>query len=141
MSRYFLLGGAVPFILLGVAHALATPRSPGDGKGLSPADPGVGEAMSRSGPLLTRRTDMWKAWVGFNLSHSLGAVLFGLVVLLVGRSQRVFEAEAAVFVPLALLVSVAYLVLGVRYWFRTPIVGIVLSVLLFAASWAMLAYS
>jgi hypothetical protein len=141
LSRYLFLAGSSPFILLGVAHALATPQSPDDGKGLSPADPGVGEAMARSGLLLTRRTDMWKAWVGFNLSHSLGAVLFGVVVLLAGRSQRVFDAEAAWFVPLALLVSVAYLALGVRYWFRTPILGIALSVLLFAASWATLAYS
>jgi hypothetical protein len=137
MSRSLFLAGSLPFILLGVAHALATPLAPDERKGLSPADRELADAMGRSALLLTRRTDVWNAWVGFNLSHSLGAVLFGVVVLLAGRSQRVFDAEAAVFVPLALVVSLAYLALGVRYWFRTPIAGVALSVLLFAASWGL----
>jgi hypothetical protein len=36
--------------------------------------------MTRSGLRLTRRTDMWRAWVGFNLSHGLGVVVFALFV-------------------------------------------------------------
>ena len=98
--------------------------------------PGLREAMARDTILLTRRTNMWLAWVGFNLSHSLGAVLFGVVVVLIGRSQATFEAQGAVFLPLATLVSGTYLVLAIRYWFRAPIVGITLSPLCFAASWA-----
>ena len=127
--------------MLGTAHALVTPLDPVKRKGLSPADAGLAEAMTRSALLLTRRTDMWEAWVGFNLSHSLGAAFFGVVVLLVGRSPAAFASAAALFVPLALLVSLAYLVLGVRYWFRTPIAGILVSVLLFSVSWLLLAYS
>jgi hypothetical protein len=84
------LAGSVPFVLLGIAHALATPQSPSDRRGLSPHDPSLTEAMSRATVRLTRRTDLWRAWVGFNLSHSLGAVAFGIVVLLVGRSDASF---------------------------------------------------
>ena len=88
LSRYLYLAGALPFFVLGLAHALATPRAPADVKGLSPSDPQLAEAMTRSGLRLTRRTDMWRAWVGFNFSHSLGACrLRGLRVR--DRPQRV----------------------------------------------------
>lgn len=124
ISRYLFLAGALPFILLGLAHAAATPHSPAQAKGLSPRDPGLRDAMAQGSILLTRRTTLWLAWVGFNLSHSLGAVVFGLVVVLVGRS---------------VLVSSTYLFLGLRYWFRTPIVGILSATVCFLASWGLLA--
>jgi len=137
LSRLLFLAGALPFVVLGLAHAMATPRTPTQAKGLSPRDPALREAMVRDTVLMTRRVNMWLAWVGFNLSHSLGAVLFGVVVVLIGRSQATFEAQGAVFLPLATLVSATYLVLGIRYWFRAPIVGITLSALCFVASWAL----
>jgi hypothetical protein len=129
--------GALPFVVLGIAHAFATPRTPAQSKGLSPRDPVLREAMTKDTVLLTRRTTLWLAWVGFNLSHSLGAVLFGAVVLLVGRSQASFQAQASVFLPFAIVVSGLYLLLGLRYWFRTPIVGIALSGVCFVASWVL----
>jgi len=137
LSRYFFLVGAMPFVVLGLAHAMATPRTPAQAKGLSPRDPALRDAMVRESVLLTRRTNLWLAWVGFNLSHSLGAILFGVVVLLIGRNQATFQAQAALFLPLAILVSGVYLVLGVRYWFRTPIVGITVSTVCFWLSWAL----
>ena len=81
---------------------------------------------------------MWSGWVGFNLSHSLGVILLGAVVLVVGRSADNFAREAAVFVPLALCAAAAYLVLGVKYWFRTPIIGCASSLALFLASWVLI---
>ena len=137
LSRYISLMGALPFVVLGIAHAFATPRTPAQSKGLSPRDPVLREAMTKDTVLLTRRTTLWLAWVGFNLSHSLGAVLFGAVVLLVGRSQASFQAQAGVFLPFAIVVSGLYLLLGLRYWFRTPIVGIALSGVCFVASWVL----
>jgi hypothetical protein len=137
IGRYLFLAGALPFVVLGLAHALATPRTPAEAKGLSPRDPALRDAMVRESVFLTRRTSLWLAWVGFNLSHSLGAVLFGAVVLLIGRSPASFRAEAGMFLPLAVVVSGLYLVLGVRYWFRTPIIGIALSGVCFLASWVL----
>jgi hypothetical protein len=139
VSRYLFLAGALPFIVLGLAHVAATPRTPAEAKGLSPRDPALRDAMARDTLLLTRRTTLWLTWVGFNLSHSLGALLFGVVTLLIGRTLASFEAQAATFLPLNVAVSAAYLVLGVRYWFRTPIVGISVSSACFLASWAFFA--
>lgn len=139
LSRHLFLAGALPFIVLGLAHAAATPRTPDRAKGLSPRDPALREAMARASVLLTRRTTLWLAWVGFNLSHSLGAVLFGSVIALIGRSPVSFQAQGSVFLPLAVLVSGTYLGLALRYWFRTPIIGIALSNVCFLASWVLFA--
>jgi hypothetical protein len=134
LSRYCFLAGALPILFLGVMHVTATPLALDRPKGLSPRDPGVAEAMTRTTLLLTRRVDVWRAWIGFNLSHSLGAILLGVVVLLVGRSQASFAAQAPVFVPLAVLVSGAYVAIGARYWFRSPVIGCSLSFVLFLCS-------
>ena len=139
LSRYLFLIGALPFIVFGLLHAAATPLTPAHAKGLSPRDPAVRDAMAHDTILLTRRTTVWLAWVGFNLSHSLGLLLVGLVVVLIGRTSASFQAQAAVFLPLAVVVSATYVVLGVRYWFKTPILGISLASVCFLVSWVLFA--
>jgi hypothetical protein len=124
-------------VVLGLLHARATPLRTGDRKGLSPADPALAEAMARGRVLLTKRVDLWQGWVGFNLSHSLGAVAFGAFALAVGRSPASFAAQAAVCGPLSVAVSAAFLLIGVRYWFRTPIVGCAVACACFALSWLL----
>jgi len=135
LSRYLYLAGALPFLVLGTAHALATPRAPADAKGLSPFDPQLAEAMTRSTLRLTRRTDMWRAWVGFNLSHSLGVLVFAASVILTGRNRSAFDAQAHLFLPFAMVVAAVYLWLARRYWFKTPVLGCALALVLFLASW------
>ncbi len=137
LSRYLFVAGALPYLLLGAAHAVKTPITPGQEKGLSPRDPALRTAMTNDTILLTRRTTVWRAWVGFNFSHSLGAVLFGVVVVLIGRDPVAFSAQAALFLPLAVIVAGLYLAIAARFWFRTPLVGIAWSAACFTASWAL----
>ena len=137
LARSLFLAGALPFVVLGLLHARATPLSTTDRKGLSPADPALSEAMARGRVLLTKEVNVWAGWVGFNLSHSLGAVAFGAFVLSVGRSADSFAAQAAVCGPLAVAVSGAFLAIGVRYWFRTPIAGCAIAFACFALSWIL----
>jgi hypothetical protein len=59
------------------------------------------------------------------------------MVLLIGRSQASFQAQASIFVPVAIVASGLYLLLGLQYWFRTPIAGIAASLACFVASWVL----
>ena len=138
LSRYLFLAGAMPFIFLGTAHAVFTPLKASDKKPLSPRDPQLIGAMTREHVILTRRVDLWSIWVGFNLSHSLGAVLFGVFAIVIGRSAESFAAQAAVCVPLATAVAATYLAIGLAYWFNRPNSGIAISLACFIASWATL---
>jgi hypothetical protein len=137
LSRYFFLAGALPFLVLGTIHALVTPRSIADEKGLSPSDPAIREAMTRAHLKLTRRLTFWEAWVGFNFSHSLGAVLFGAFVVLIGRSEASFQSQAHVFLPFAVVVAGTYLAIGIRYWFVKPITGIGISAGCYVVAWGL----
>jgi hypothetical protein len=74
----------------------------------------LAKAMSRTRLRLTARSDMWLAWMGFNFSHSLGVLLLGAVVLVIGRSTTSFEAEGRIFVPLSIFVSALYLLGSAR---------------------------
>jgi hypothetical protein len=136
LSRYLFLAGALPFLFLGSIHARETPLSKDSRKGLTPSEPALIESMEKSAVLLTRRTDMWLAWIGFNLSHSLGAVAFGLFVVVVGRSAESFASQAAFCVPLATLVAATYVAIGLRYWFRDPNLGLSIALACFIGAWA-----
>lgn len=117
------MAGGAPFVVLGLLHVLMTPLAVTDRKPLSPADPALAEAMARGRMRLTKATDVWRCWAGFNLSHGLGAAAFGAFVVTIGRSPESFAPQAAFCVPLAVLVSGAFLAIAVRFWFRTPIAG------------------
>ena len=137
LSRYLFVAGGLVLLLLGTVHVVLTPQHPGERRGLSPVDPAVEESMTRARVRLSDRMDMWRAWVGFNLSHSLGVSLLGLTVLLVGRTSASFAFNAALFLPLAVIVSFAYLGLAVVYWFRGPVIGVGLAVALFVSAWTL----
>ena len=62
-------------LTLGVVHLVYTFWGPK----LTPRDPALQISMSQISPVITKETTMWRAWVGFNASHSMGAILFGLV--------------------------------------------------------------
>lgn len=49
------------------------------GSRLTPLDPALKVRMSEVPLVLTKETTMWKAWIGFNASHSMAAILFGLI--------------------------------------------------------------
>jgi hypothetical protein len=124
-------------LLLGLVHLFYTFRGPK----LTPRDPALRESMSQVSPVLTRQTTMWKAWVGFNASHSLGAILFGLVYgyLAIAHPGFLFGSPFLLTVGLAMLL--AYVVLAKLYWFSIPFMGIGTATALYiaAVAWAFVA--
>ena len=65
---------------------------------------------------------MWNAWLGFNLSHSLGLLMFG--TFFGGLALRDFGmvAEHPLVRFSAVVVGVIYLGLALRFWFWIPAV-------------------
>src|SRR5216683_1538572 len=68
------LSASITFTL-GVVHLVYTFWGPK----LTPRDPALQISMSQIAPVITKETTMWRCWVGFNASHSMGLILFGLV--------------------------------------------------------------
>jgi len=118
---------------LGVAHLVYTFWGPK----LTPRDPALQISMSQISPVITKQTTMWRAWVGFNVSHSMGAILFGLVFgfLALAHDQLLFRSPFLLVVGLAMLGG--YAVLGKVYWFSAPFTGICISLACYVAGIAL----
>jgi hypothetical protein len=101
---------------LGLAHLVLT----FSGTRLHPRDTGLTEAMKVVTPRLTRQTTMWKTWIGFNASHSLGALLFGLLYgyFALVAPELFFNSFYLRVVGVVVLASYGFL--GKRYWFSIP---------------------
>jgi hypothetical protein len=128
IAPYLLIGSAAIPLLLGLLHLLYTFHGPK----LLPRDTELQARMSAVSPVLTRQTTMWKAWVGFNASHSFGAILFGLVYGYLALLHPAFLFDSAFLLIVGLAVLGGYAFLGARYWFSVPFRAILLSLVLYA---------
>jgi hypothetical protein len=100
-------------LTLGIVHLVYTFWGPN----LTPRDPALQISMSQISPVITKETTMWRAWVGFNASHSMGLILFGLVFgyLALAHGQLLFQSPFLLAVGLAMLVG--FVVLCKLYFF------------------------
>ncbi|MDH4125452.1 MAG: hypothetical protein OEW64_01705 [Gammaproteobacteria bacterium] len=121
---------AAVLLLLGVLHLVYTFRGPK----LLPRDPALQSAMQTVSPVISAETTMWKAWVGFNASHSMGAILFGLVYgyLAVCQPRLLFDSAYLLAVGFAMLAG--FFLLGRRYWFSVPYRCITFALACYAAA-------
>lgn len=127
IMHILILIGAGIFVFLGSVHAIYTFRSTPAGGPMTPVTPAVREAMVHPGGLgLAPNIDssLWRAWVGFNLSHSLGVVVIGLAIAIPALLDLEDAATHAGWLSLAIAAPAVYLALSVRYWFRSPTIGI-----------------
>jgi hypothetical protein len=136
------IAGAIPFMLAGAVHGLATildtvrPTffAPVDSSALSTLE-GTGvrfRAMFPGGN--EARPSMWRAWLGFNISHGLGLFTFGAVCLLLGAHDFEVVEDIDLVLPLTMTVAAAYLALALRFWFYVPAITIGVGTACFAVA-------
>ncbi len=107
------------------------------GTNLAPRDPALQASMNRISPLLTKETTMWRCWMGFNATHSMGLILFGLIYgyLALAHDQLLFRSP---FLLLVGLVMLACLIVVCRlYFFRAPLIGVSISFVFYVVSIAL----
>ena len=80
------------------------------------------------------RTDMWRAWIGFNFSHSLGVLMVAALAVWAGSRANTL---AVGILPALTLIGCVYLVLALLYWFRSPAIGVAIGTGCFAAAWVL----
>jgi len=120
LEQVLLVTGALIFGVLGSIHLFYTFV----GNRFDPRDAATRTAMESTSPVISRRLSMWQAWIGFNGSHSLGAIVFAAFVLLLALRHMEFMRANPAFAWLAVANAAAWFAVGSRYWFRTPLTGI-----------------
>jgi hypothetical protein len=126
--------GAVLPVLLGTAHGFLTLLDTFRPRFFTPMDDQVRIAMAQTSLRLADQMDLWAAWLGFNFSHGLGLVCFGLSLLLISFSQPKLVLGFTPLSALAMAGSIAYLVLAVQFWVYVVALGAATSFLCVAAS-------
>ena len=123
------LSASITFAL-GVVHLVYTFWGPL----FTPRDPALQISMSQIAPVITKETTMWRCWVGFNASHSMGLILFGLVFgfLALAHARLLFQSPFLLVVGLAMLGG--FVVLCKVYFFSAPLRDISISLACYIAS-------
>ncbi|MGA7623269.1 MAG: hypothetical protein WCA91_06795 [Candidatus Acidiferrales bacterium] len=126
-SSAFIAASAAVILLLGLVHLLYTFRGPK----LHPRDPDLAARMMAVSPVITRETTMWRAWVGFNATHSFGLILFGALYgyFALRDSASLFDSWFLLALGFALLLG--YSVIAKLYFFTAPFRGVVLAAALY----------
>ena len=132
-SRLFMLLSAGVVLMLGIIHLVYT----FSGTKLMPRDPSLQVSMSLTTPVITKETTMWRCWVGFNATHSIGLILFGLVFgyLALAQPRVVFESWFLLTTGMATLA--ALVVLSRMYFFNAPLLGISIASICYVISVAL----
>jgi len=123
------LSAAIVFTL-GTLHLLYTFRGPK----LTPRDPALRAQMEQVSPVITRQTTMWRAWIGFNATHSMGAMLFGLIYGYLAIAHAALLFQSAYLLTVGLVMLGALLVVARLYFFRIPLIGVSIALACYVAS-------
>ena len=126
-----ILIAAALLLLLGGLHLLYTFH----GSKLHPRDPNLIANMQQVTLVLTRDTTVWRAWIGFNASHSLAAILFGLVYAHLALFHPALLFGSRFLLALGTSFLVGFVVLAQRYWFKIPLLGTSIALASFVSGW------
>ena len=139
IGALLVIAGSI-YLVLGALHAVFTFMDERNPRRLAPDDAAVTEGMRNSKLRLSHgATTMWQAWISFNLTHSLAAVLMGSACCIVAAHFGLF-----VFSPWALFalagVSLLFALIGLRYWFGVPRAGTLTATACLVAAWLLYAF-
>ena len=127
LSAYLIAAACAIILTLGVIHLVYTFR----GHKLHPRDDALKLRMQEVSPVISRETTMWKTWIGFNATHSFGAILFGWIYGYLALQHPRFLFDSIFLLVSGLVTLAAYVVIGRLYFFSIPYRGIVAATVLY----------
>ena len=118
-ATILMLASAAILFALGALHLVYTFY----GARLTPRDPALQARMREVSPVITRETTMWRCWVGFNASHSMAAMLYGLIYGFFAVSHRDLLFSSPYLLVVGFLMVGGFVLLAKAYWFSVPYAG------------------
>lgn len=114
-------------LLLGLLHLVYTFRGPK----LHPRDSDLTARMMTVSPVISPQTTMWRAWVGFNVSHSFCLIFFGALYGYLALRHSTFLFHSWFLLMLGFVLLLAYVILANLYWFSGPFRGVAIAAFLY----------
>jgi hypothetical protein len=138
IAQALIIAGASIFLILGVLHGALTLQDLRHPRTFTPPDISLRQSMQESSIAIHPQTNLWKAWLGFNLSHSLGLVVFGGALLAIGLFYFPLFAQIFWLQSAALSIAAAYLILSLNFWFSRPVIASGIALVCFAIASGLL---
>jgi uncharacterized membrane protein len=125
--------GAGLMAVLGTLHLVYTIRDIlGPPRYFCPKDTALlAQLQNTSARIAPHGRTYWSGLMGFHLSHSLGVLMFALLVVL----ATVYAI--AWLKPLLVAVGMIFAIIAQRCWFSAPLIGISMATALMAAGWIL----
>ncbi len=134
IAKYLWIVAALILLILGSIHLYYTFFT----NKFSSKNTKLIKEMKASSLVLTNETTVWKAWIGFNASHSSGAMFMGIInIYLVFYDYTILENNY--FLYLFNISTVGfYAWLAKKYWFKIPFFGISVTLLCYILSFCFM---
>ena len=136
-SQILFIVDSAPFILAGGLHAALALYDAVNPTFFTSVQRSAAVAMERAKLAFAPSVQMFRAWIGFNVSHGVGLLVFGLFVLLLAALDFGAFRDTAVLMPLSIGVGLTYMALAIRFWFWVPLVATAFGTACFAVGWAL----
>ena len=130
LASLLVIASAAIMFSLGALHLVLTFFS----ARFHPRDATLEARLRQVSPRISAQTTMWRAGIGFHASHSLGAMLFGLLFAHLAWFEDGLLWRSAFLPAVGAAALLAWLVLALRCWFRVPLIGIALAAGLYGAA-------
>ncbi len=127
IAQVLWIAGSLILLVLGTLHLAYTFFT----DKFSSRNTNVVDEMKQSFPRLTNKTTLWKAWIGFNASHSVGAIFIGLINIILAIQYFEILRQSYLLLTLNILTVAFYLFLAKQFWFKIPFMGILITLLCF----------
>ena len=137
LAKYLWEIGSLILVFLGAIHLFYTFFS----NKFSSINKNLISEMKSSSPILTKETTMWRAWIGFNASHSSGVIFIGILnFFLAIKYFTTFQSEHFFFI-FNILTIAFYVWLAKKFWFRIPFIGISLTFICYVVSYCLILFN
>jgi hypothetical protein len=90
--------------------------------------------MEQTPMRLTPKTSLWKAWVGFNTSHSIGVIYIGVINLFLALRFPDLLRGSVFLYAFNIAVIGFYLWVARKYWFKAPFTGVLITFVLYVTA-------
>jgi len=137
IARVLIEIGGLLLATMGAFHAAVSFADDFRPRQFAPLDDDVRVQMNQTSVRFSRRLNMWRSWIGFNISHGLGVFAFGVVYLLIAIHEFSLLVAFKPVMLFGVFVSLVYFLVALRYWFYLPAIGTGIGFACFAVAYVI----
>jgi hypothetical protein len=132
-AKYLWFAGSVVMGLLGTIHMIYTFFTD---KFLPRDEKLIGE-MTKTSTVLSEQLSMWKAWIGFNGSHSSGVLFIAIINCFIAVKYFPLFQKSHFFFLFNIITIAFYVFLARKYWYVPPLIGVSIAFFCYTVSYIL----